>query len=95
MTSARLSLPLLLLIGLSVACVPARKYEELNARYTSMQESESGALAKAQQTEAAMKDLQVKLEDLTSRSARLERDTALRAIRFWRLRRQSGDLMAA
>jgi uncharacterized protein (DUF2336 family) len=27
--------------------------------------------------------------------AKLERDTALRAIRFWRLRRQSGDLKAA
>jgi uncharacterized protein (DUF2336 family) len=27
--------------------------------------------------------------------ARLERDTALRAIRFWRLRRQTGDLKAA
>ncbi len=74
MMHPRWSLPGVLLIALSTACVPARKYEELNARYKSMQDSES-ALASAQQAEAAMKEQQIRLEDLTSRNGRLERDT--------------------
>lgn len=57
------------------ACVPARKYEELNTRYKAMQESESAALAKAQQAEASLKDQQVTLEDLRRRKEMLERDT--------------------
>ncbi|HMN05085.1 MAG TPA: OmpA family protein [Flavobacteriales bacterium] len=57
------------------ACVPARKYEELNARYKATQDSEAAAQAKAQQAEAAMKDLQVTLDDLQRRKAMLERDT--------------------
>ncbi|HRN35499.1 MAG TPA: OmpA family protein [Flavobacteriales bacterium] len=57
------------------ACVPARKYEELNTRYKAMQESESATLAKAQQAEASLKDQQVTLEDLRRRKEMLERDT--------------------
>ncbi len=57
------------------ACVPARKYEELNSRYKASQESETAALAKAQQAEAALKDQQVSMEDLTRRKEMLERDT--------------------
>ncbi|MBK6410477.1 MAG: OmpA family protein [Flavobacteriales bacterium] len=68
-------LPLLAAIAILSACVPARKYEELNTRYKAMQENESSALAKAQQTEAAMKDQQVTLEDLTRRKEMLQRDT--------------------
>lgn len=68
-------LPFVLFLALFTACVPARKYEELNDRYKSMQESESAALAKAQQAEAAMKEQATKLEDLVSRNGRLERDT--------------------
>lgn len=75
MTPSPRSLPLVLLIALFTACVPARQYEELNTRYKSMQESESAAVAKAQQAEATMKEQQTKLEDLTSRNGRLERDT--------------------
>ncbi|MCL4281712.1 MAG: OmpA family protein [Flavobacteriales bacterium] len=65
---------LTLMAGLA-ACVPARKYEELNTRYKTMQENESAALAKAQQAEAALKDQQVTLEDLRRRKEMLERDT--------------------
>ncbi|MCB0772045.1 MAG: OmpA family protein, partial [Flavobacteriales bacterium] len=65
---------LTLMAGLA-ACVPARKYEELNTRYKAMQENESAALAKAQQAEAALKDQQVTLEDLRRRKEMLERDT--------------------
>src|SRR5690606_33682143 len=70
-----LILPFCAASALLAACVPARKYEELNARYKAMQEGESSALAKAQQAEAAMKDQQVTLEDLTRRKEMLERDT--------------------
>ncbi|MBP8822036.1 MAG: OmpA family protein [Flavobacteriales bacterium] len=62
-------------LALLAACVPARKYEELNERYKAMQASESAALAKAQQAEASLKDQQVTLEDLRRRKEMLERDT--------------------
>jgi chemotaxis protein MotB len=60
---------------LFTACVPHRKYEEVNARLKAAQESEAAALTKAQQAEAAMKEQQVTLEDLKSRKEKLERDT--------------------
>lgn len=70
------TLPALLgVAALLSACVPARKYEEINARYKAAQESESAALAKAQQAEAALKDMDVTLEDLRRRREMLERDT--------------------
>ena len=68
-------LPLFGAIAFLSACVPARKYEELNTRYKAMQENESSALAKSQQAEAAMKDQEVTLQDLTRRKEMLERDT--------------------
>lgn len=69
-----LALPLFTLAMLA-ACVPARKYEELNERYKAMQANESAALAKAQQAEASLKDQQTTLEDLRRRKEMLERDT--------------------
>ncbi len=66
---------LFMLIVLFTACVPARKYEELQSRYKSTQESEAAALTKAQQSEAAMKEQGATLEDLRSRSELLQRDT--------------------
>ncbi|HEY0979190.1 MAG TPA: OmpA family protein [Flavobacteriales bacterium] len=74
MNSRAVLLLTILLLSLN-ACVPARKYEEVNARLKAAQESEAAALAKAQQNEAAMKEQQVTLEDLRSRKAMLERDT--------------------
>lgn len=75
MMHSRNLLPLLLITALLSACVPARKYDELNARYKAMQESESAALSKAQQAEATLKDQQVTLDDLRRRQDMLERDT--------------------
>ncbi len=66
-----------ILIALFTACVPARKYEELQTRYKSTQESEAAALAKAQQTEAAMKEQTAGMEDVVKRKASLERDTTI------------------
>lgn len=61
--------------ALLAACVPARKYEELNARYKAMQDSESAALAKAQQADATLKDQDMTVQDLSRRKEMLERDT--------------------
>jgi chemotaxis protein MotB len=68
---------LFILIGLFAACVPARKYEELQTRYKSTQESEAAALAKAQQAEAAMKEQTAGMEDVVKRKTNLERDTTI------------------
>ncbi len=68
-------LPLFSIVALLAACVPARKYEELSSRYKASQASEAEALAKAQQAEAARKDQQVTLDDITRRKEMLERDT--------------------
>ena len=68
---------LFILIGLFTACVPARKYEELQTRYKSTQESEAAALAKAQQAEAAMKEQTAGMDDVVKRKANLERDTTI------------------
>ncbi len=68
---------LFILIGLFTACVPARKYEELQNRYKGTQESEAAALAKAQAAEAAMKEQAASMEDVVKRKANLERDTTI------------------
>ena len=68
---------LVILIALFTACVPARKYEELQTRYKSTQESEAAALAKAQGAEAALKEQAAGMEDLVKRKANLERDTTI------------------
>lgn len=70
------ALPIFLIV-LFTACVPARKYEELQTRYKSTQESEAAAVAKAQQAEAAMKEQTAGMEDLAKRKVNLERDTTI------------------
>lgn len=69
--------PLLALLLLSAACVPNRKYEELQARYRSTQDSENAAVAKAQQAEAAMLEQKAAMDDLTMRINNLRRDTTI------------------
>ena len=68
---------LFILIAVFTACVPARKYEELQTRYKSTQESEAAALSKAQQAEAAMKEQTAGMEDVVKRKVNLERDTTI------------------
>jgi len=65
----------IILIGLLTACVPARKYEELQTRYKSTQESETAALAKAQEAETALREQTAAMDDLVRRKTNLERDT--------------------
>ncbi len=77
MNPTRIPLAAVVLIALFEACVPARKYEELQSRYKSTQETEGAALAKAQQAEASMKEQQASMEDMQKRKANLERDTTI------------------
>ena len=77
MTPISKPVSLFILIGVFTACVPARKYEELQTRYKSTQETEAAALAKAQQAEAAMKEQTASMEDVVKRKANLERDTTI------------------
>ena len=67
----------LIALALLAACVPNRKYEELQTRYRSTQESESAAVAKAQQAEAAMLEQKAAMDDLTARNSNLKRDTTI------------------
>ena len=62
-------------IATLASCVPARKYEELQSRYKSSQESEAAALAKAQQSDAAVQQQNATVQDLRSRNERLIGDT--------------------
>ena len=67
----------LIALALLAACVPNRKYEELQTSYRSTQESESAAVAKAQQAEAAMLEQKAAMDDLTARNSNLKRDTTI------------------
>lgn len=77
MNPTRIPSATVVLIALFAACVPARKYEELQSRYKSTQETEGAAMAKAQQAEASMKEQQASMEDMQKRKANLERDTTI------------------
>lgn len=77
MNPTRIPSATVVLIALFAACVPARKYEELQSRYKSTQETEGAALAKAQQAEASMKEQQASMEDVQKRKVNLERDTTI------------------
>ena len=77
MITPRAPIAFVALTALFTACVPARKYEELQTRYKSTQESEAAALSKAQQAEAAMKEQTAGMEDMMKRKANLERDTTI------------------
>ena len=67
----------LIALALLAACVPNRKYEELQTRYRSTQGSESAAVAKAQQAEAAMLEQKAAMDDLAARNTNLKRDTTI------------------
>ena len=57
------------------ACVPARKYEEVNERYRNAQAEAEASSARARDAEARATEWQAKYDDLNSRAAQLRRDT--------------------
>ncbi|MCB9168939.1 MAG: OmpA family protein [Flavobacteriales bacterium] len=71
-----------------MACVPARKYQELEARANTMESEQQTALAKARDVQARSDEQQMTLEDLQKRKTLLERDTATTGIALRTMQRQ-------
>ncbi|MCB0793580.1 MAG: OmpA family protein [Flavobacteriales bacterium] len=74
MTKHLLSFFAFLFIGFS-ACVPARKYEEVNGRIAGYQADSEAAQAKAREVQSMLDEQAVRLEELERNNKRLERDT--------------------
>jgi chemotaxis protein MotB len=66
-----------LLSLLIVACVPARKYEEMEQRAKALQQETEVANQRALAAQTAMDEQGVRLADLTKRVGELERDTTV------------------
>ncbi|MBP6391556.1 MAG: OmpA family protein [Flavobacteriales bacterium] len=75
MTSAR-ALAILALFASLTACVPARKYEELNSQVAGLRAEAENALAKAREAEAAYAEQQGHVGDVARRVRLLEQDTS-------------------
>ncbi|MBK7270414.1 MAG: OmpA family protein [Flavobacteriales bacterium] len=75
MTSAR-ALAILALFTSLTACVPARKYEELNSQVAGLRAEAENALAKAREAEAAYAEQQGHVGDVARRVRLLEQDTS-------------------
>ena len=75
MTSAR-ALAILALFTSLTACVPARKYEELNSQVAGLRAEAENALAKAREAEAAHAEQQGHVGDVERRVKLLEQDTS-------------------
>lgn len=76
MSFRRLLLPLLIPSLLLMACVPARKYEEVDARYKAAQTESEASQARARDAEAVALEWEGKYNDLEARTAQLRRDTS-------------------
>lgn len=67
----------LLSLSLMQACVPARKYEEANARNKAMQGEVEAANAKARDAQSSLDEMQSAFEEDHKRLVRLQQDTAV------------------
>jgi chemotaxis protein MotB len=67
----------LLISLMAVACVPARKYEEANARATAMQAEVDAANAKARDAQATLDEMRSGSEEMQRRIVRLQQDTSV------------------
>ncbi|MBK8340682.1 MAG: hypothetical protein IPK99_12130 [Flavobacteriales bacterium] len=74
MTSARV-FHLFALFAFLTACVPARKYEELNSQMAGLRAESETAMAKAREAEAAYSEQQGHVGDVDRRVKLLEQDT--------------------
>lgn len=77
---------LVVLTALFTACVPGRKYQEVEQRNKELQAETEASIAKARDAETQAAEWKGKYDDLESRTAQLRRDTAeisstLRAVR--------------
>ena len=67
----------LLLSASFIACVPARKYEEANARAKAMQAEVDASNAKAREAQAALDEMRPGQEEMQKRLGRLQQDTTI------------------
>ena len=74
------------------SCVPARKYEEMNQRYTAMQTELDAANTSAREARTALDETNARLEDLQRRMALLEKDTASLGTSLRRMQNQYGRI---
>ncbi len=88
MPSALRPLRFLIPLALFTACVPARKYEEMNARYTSMQSELAAATAAEREARTANEELKAKYADMARNAEQLERDTTIMGTSLRRMRSQ-------
>lgn len=88
MPSALRPLRFLIPLALFTACVPARKYEEMNARYTSMQSELAAATAAEREARTAIEELKAKYADMARNAEQLERDTTIMGTSLRRMRSQ-------
>lgn len=70
------------------ACVPARQYEEMDARYKAMQAEAQAADARARDAVTRADELEARLEELQRRDRRLEQDTATLGTSLRRMQKQ-------
>ena len=70
------------------ACVPARQYEEMDARYKAMQAEAQAADARARDAVTRTDELEARLEELQRRDRRLEQDTATLGTSLRRMQKQ-------
>ncbi|MES2628566.1 MAG: OmpA family protein [Bacteroidota bacterium] len=69
--------PLTWILACSItACVPAKKYQELNAKYTQADQELNSEKSRANTAEAQLNELKVKQEELEKYKIQLETDTA-------------------
>lgn len=67
--------PYLILVAVLAACVPAKKYQELEAKYKECQENESTYKSKAIDAENQLKELEVQLGLMKKDLAQMKKDT--------------------
>jgi chemotaxis protein MotB len=69
------SLSYLIILVVLASCVPAKKYQELEAKYKQCQEDEANYKSKAIDFENKMKELEVELEVMKTDMAKMKEDT--------------------
>jgi chemotaxis protein MotB len=80
--------PAVLLTALFTACVPARKYEEADARAKAMQAETDAANAKARDAETALTEMSGRTAELEKRTSELQRDTTVMGTSLRNMTRQ-------
>lgn len=85
---------LLFTLPLWMACVPARRYEEVNAKLAGAQAERDAALSKERDTKAVYDEQLVKLSELERRVLVLEHDTTTKGTALRTMQRQYDKINA-